>query len=212
MARRLNNFALYTPRPLSEDGKYLEVKSNSILASITVYLRGRLPNLAFNKINLMINANSPQPIGITDNKILYIYKSCDLKNFQSLSIEKQKEQIMQLGFSCLVEIFEHSNIDPSILEGCEEHIIANDYSNLFYGPIAKSEGFSYRVCAHQGFDETNLFVVVKKGRKEVRRVHFLTIPETNPFAFNIYLSDLEIKQDKVILQTYKDKHILELSS
>lgn len=212
MFRNLKDFAMYTNRPLTKAGRYIEIRSNSILILMVKFLRGKLPSLKFRKINLMINAGFNNKIDISDDGVLYCYKEIDLNAFQMMDVESQKNYIMDVGLFTLGEIFKHSDINLSLLEGVKEYIRDNGFSNSYYGPLVTKDNRTYRTMVIQGFDQSEIFVVIKKGRIEMQRIEILSISETSPFAFNIYLTELKFKDQGIVLKTYRDEHIVQLSN
>lgn len=189
----LKEFALYCPRPLSEGREEMELesRSRSIMSSVSDYLKPRIKTPDFWKISINLNSkNQFQHMNVSGGGVLYYNATFDIKSFLAKSIGEQKSILMLFIESTLHEIFKNTNLDTHRLIGLREFIIDRDYQNVFLGPKSQYKEVHACVLCEQRFEEAKIFIVLKKGRKEIERYALLdTSPEE--FIFNIYLNKLE---------------------
>ena len=199
----LKEFALYCPRPLSESRAEmeLEARSRSIMSSVSEYLKPRIRTKDFWKVAINLNGkNQLQHMNVSGGGVLYYNAPFDIKNFLSKSITDQKSMLMLFIENTLHEIFKNANLDVKRLDGLREFIIERNYKSVFLGPRSRYNGLDAYVLCEQKFEEAEIFIVLKKGKKEIER-YSLLVSSPEEFVFDVFLNKLEwLSENEVKLE------------
>lgn len=189
----LKEFALYCPRPLSENREEMEVeaRSRSIMSGITEYLKPRIKTSNFWKIAINLNGkNQLQHMKVSGGGVFYYNARFDIEMFLEKPIAEQKDMLVDFIEKTLNEIFENANLDKKKLMGLREFLEKRNYANVFLGPSSRNNGLNAYVLCKQKFEEAEIFIVLKKGNKEIE-CYPLLVTSPEEFVFNVYMNKLE---------------------
>ena len=208
---KLVDLALYTPRPLTDEGLELENKSRAIFTAIAKRLKRDVETEDFRKINVMINSVSPNKFTVGLSTLGYHIEKFDIASFLNKSVSQQKDMLLTLGIEVLSDVFSEFDLKGPSLTAIKRGIVHNGFRNTYFGPV--SEGFACRarIKIVQGFDCSEIFLEVKKKRTLQVERKLWEIESTSPFIFQAYLKKLDwISSKKLNLNIMnKGDHLIE---
>lgn len=188
---KLVDLALYTPRPLSDEGLELENKSQAIFSAIAKRLKRDVETDNFRKINVMINSVSPNKFTGGLSTLSYHIEKFDIASFGNQSISQQKDLLLSLGIEVLSDVFREFDLKGPSLTAIKREIEDNGFSNSYSGPVSEGYGCRAKIKVIQDFDHSEIFLEIKRKRTLLTEKKLWEIDSTNPYIFQAYLGKLE---------------------
>lgn len=194
----LSEFCFNFDRPASEREIRFEDISRSTCTCASAFLKRDIRTDSVRRVVMNVNSSNPLQHMKEGIGTLYYNIEFDLDSFYAGSVDEQKQQMLSLVTEALPVIFRDVGWNANRLNGLREFIEQREFKTIFKGPSSIQDGISARVVCEQEFERTNVFIVVKKGRRELDRTF---LRETTPceFAFDVYrkppdwISDSELK-------------------
>ncbi|MEP3889271.1 MAG: hypothetical protein ABJN69_02320 [Hellea sp.] len=187
---KLVDFALYTPRPLTDEGRELEEKSQAIFTAIVRRLKRDVETNDFRKVNVMINSQSPNKYTKGLSTLSYHMKDFDIRSILNRNSDEQKNMVLGLGVDILKDVFSQYDLKGVSLKEIKKDLEENGFTNVYQGPINELDGIRARVKAIQGFDRTAIVIEVKRKRTLLKEIELFDLRSTSPFIFQAYLRKL----------------------
>ena len=188
---KLVDFALYTPRPLTDEGRELEEKSQAIFTAIVKRLKRDVETKDFRKVNVMINSQSPNKYTTGLSTLSYHMKDFDIRSILNRSSNEQKNMVLGLGIDILKDVFAEYGLKGASLKEIKKDVEENGFTNVYLGPTNELDGIRTRVKAIQGFDRTAIIIEVKRNRTLLKEIELIGLKSTSPFIFQAYLRKLD---------------------
>lgn len=193
----LTEVAFTCQRPISSEEKTFEERSRSIMSGISAYLGKSVKTDGFWKISINVNSENQIQHLKTVGGVLRYNINFNILEFLSLGIDAQKTQMLTLVDKTLNKIFSECSLDSEKLNGLVSFIEQRKFESRFSGPVSKRKEIAAFALCEQRFDQAELFIVLKKRNKEIKRFLLLsTSPEE--FIFNIYLNKIRWLSDNKI--------------
>lgn len=209
---KLVDFALYTPRPLTDEGFELEQKSQAIFTAIVKRLKRKVETNDFRKINVMINSQSPNKYTKGLSILNYHVKDFDIGSILNWNNDQQKNMVLGLGIDILTDVFAQYDLKGVSLEKVKKDVEENGFTNVYLGPLTEFDGVRARVKAIQDFDRTAIVIEVKRNRTLLKEIQLYDLTSTSPFIFQAYLRKLDwIAPNSLKLSVMNgDEHLIEI--
>jgi len=188
---KLVDYALYTPRPLTDEGRELEEKSQAIFTAIVKRLKRDVETKDFRKVNVMINSQSPNKYTTGLSTLSYHMKDFDIGSILNRSSDEQKNMVLGLGIDILKDVFAEYGLKGASLKEIKKDVEENGFTNVYLGPINELDGNRARVKAIQGFDRTAIIIEVKRNRTLLKEIELIDLKSTSPSIFQAYLKKLD---------------------